>query len=92
MIIFDHNLEDRVWRLRYVSRWTLTHIARRIGISVGSVHNLLKRRALRLARSHGLRATGKLRAVSLEDARDLDWKTCIAKPAGLRKKLERRAW
>ena len=86
---FDHDLEDRVWRLRYVSRWTLRHIAHRVGVSLGTVHNLLKRRALRLASSHGLRATGKLRAISLNDARDLDWNSCIAKPAGLPRKGRR---
>jgi hypothetical protein len=46
--ILDSELENRVWRLRYNSDWTLRRIARHCGISLGKTHTILKSRKTRL--------------------------------------------
>ena len=84
MHTYDRDIEDRVWRLRYISRWNYRRISKTVGVSLGSVHNILKRRALDLGQSTGRSLPLKPRAISLDDAHDFEWNQFIAGPGSAR--------
>jgi len=64
--ILDDALYLRVLKMRDEKRWTMRHIARRNGISVGTVYNIIKRFRFGRKPVKGIRKK-KFRMMSLSD-------------------------